>query len=338
MDKIFARRRNTWRTQSLKYLRYVFNDHFVLFLMILLGALVVQYVQFLHNHSLNSWEKAILVLLISGISLLFGRLATFVEAADKVFLLAQEKQVKKILTKSLVRSLIGPAFIILICVLIATPLVQEPVYLIIVWFLLVFAIKGALLGWKLQSFMKNGILQWEKLIKYEEDRKNAQLHFFALFTNVKGLKGHSKRRKYLDFLLPKTKRTYEFLFSRSFLRAGDYLGLTVRLLILSVLALIFIRTSILSIILVAVLNVLLVFQLLALREAVDYQLFTRIYPLKKMAKNIALKRVLLRIVSILTVIELIIGLVFLRERLYLIGLVLVNFLLVRFYVNFRLKK
>ncbi|MDU7038100.1 MAG: ABC transporter permease, partial [Lactococcus lactis] len=47
MNEIFKKRRKLWYQQNIKYLRYVFNDHFVLFLMILLGALVVQYVNFL---------------------------------------------------------------------------------------------------------------------------------------------------------------------------------------------------------------------------------------------------------------------------------------------------
>ena len=50
MTEIFAKRRKDWYKQNLKYLRYVFNDHFVLFLMILLGALVVKYVTFLQTH------------------------------------------------------------------------------------------------------------------------------------------------------------------------------------------------------------------------------------------------------------------------------------------------
>lgn len=63
MNKIFKKRRNLWYQQNIKYLRYVFNDHFVLFLMILLGALVVQYVNFLQVHHLNLWGKIILVVL-----------------------------------------------------------------------------------------------------------------------------------------------------------------------------------------------------------------------------------------------------------------------------------
>ena len=79
MNEILKKRRNLWYKQNIKYLRYVFNDHFVLFLMILLGALVVQYINFLQIHQLNLWGKIILVILISLASQIVGRLATFIE-------------------------------------------------------------------------------------------------------------------------------------------------------------------------------------------------------------------------------------------------------------------
>lgn len=44
---LFAKRRAHWRAQNLKYLRYVFNDHFVLVLMFLIGFLAYQYADFL---------------------------------------------------------------------------------------------------------------------------------------------------------------------------------------------------------------------------------------------------------------------------------------------------
>ena len=37
MREVFAKRRLDFRNQCVKYLRYVLNDHFVLFLMVFLG-------------------------------------------------------------------------------------------------------------------------------------------------------------------------------------------------------------------------------------------------------------------------------------------------------------
>lgn len=337
MNEIFKKRRNLWYQQNIKYLRYVFNDHFVLFLMILLGALVVQYVNFLQVHHLNLWGKIILVVFVSLLSQVLGRLATFIEAPDKVFLLTKELKVRAYLIKCLFRSLILPAIVSGLLVLIAAPLLKfNPIFLIL-WFLVLVGIKAGLLAYQIWRLQNSGLLDWSGLIDLEEARKTGTLRLFSLFTNVKGLKSHSHRRKYLDFLLTKTKRTYEYLFTRSFLRSGDYLGLTIRLLILSILSMIFVKNGIVAIVMVVVFNYLLIFQLLSLQTAFDYQLLTRIYPLKKAAKTAGLRMIIFRVMMFVTIFELVLSLIFVRPFFLTLVILLVNFLLTKFYVRFRLK-
>ena len=337
MIEIFKKRRKLWYQQNIKYLRYVFNDHFVLFLMILLGALVVQYVNFLQVHHLNLWGKIILVVFVSLLSQVLGRLATFIEAPDKVFLLTKELEVRAYLIKCLIRSLILPAIVSGLLVLIAAPLLKfNPIFLIL-WFLVLVGIKAGLLAYQIWRFQNSGLLDWSGLIDLEEARKTGTLRLFSLFTNVKGLKSHSHRRKYLDFLLTKTKRTYEYLFTRSFLRSGDYLGLTIRLLILSILSMSFVKNGIVAIVMVVVFNYLLIFQLLSLQTAFDYQLLTRIYPLKKAAKTAGLRMIIFRVMMFVTIVELVLSLIFVRPFFLTLVILLVNFLLTKFYVRFRLK-
>ena len=337
MNEIFKKRRKLWYQQNIKYLRYVFNDHFVLFLMILLGALVVQYVNFLQVHHLNLWGKIILVVFVSLLSQVLGRLATFIEAPDKVFLLTKELEVRAYLIKCLIRSLILPAIVSGLLVLIAAPLLKfNPIFLILSFLDLV-VIKAGLLSYQIWRFQNSGLLDWSGLIDLEEARKTGTLRLFSLFTNVKGLKSHSHRRKYLDFLLTKTKRTYEYLFTRSFLRSGDYLGLTIRLLILSILSMIFVKNGIVAIVMVVVFNYLLIFQLLSLQTTFDYQLLTRIYPLKKAAKTAGLRMIIFRVMMFVTIVELVLSLIFVRPFFLTLVILLVNFLLTKFYVRFRLK-
>ena len=337
MNEIFKKRRKLWYQQNIKYLRYVFNDHFVLFLMILLGALVVQYVNFLQVHHLNLWGKIILVVFVSLLSQVLGRLATFIEAPDKVFLLTKELEGRAYLIKCLNRSLILPAIVSGLLVLIAAPLLKfNPIFLIL-WFLVLVGIKAGLLAYQIWRFQNSGLLDWSGLIDLEEARKTGTLRLFSLFTNVKGLKSHSHRRKYLDFLLTKTKRTYEYLFTRSFLRSGDYLGLTIRLLILSILSMIFVKNGIVAIVMVVVFNYLLIFQLLSLQTTFDYQLLTRIYPLKKAVKTAGLRMIIFRVMMFVTIVELVLSLIFVRPFFLTLVILLVNFLLTKFYVRFRLK-
>ena len=81
-------------------------------------------------------------------------------------------------------------------------------------------------------------------IARENARKQMILRFFALFTTVKGITNSVKRRAYLDGflgLLPKTHgNTWLHLYMRSFLRNGDLFSMTLRLLALSILAIVFI--------------------------------------------------------------------------------------------------
>lgn len=338
MDKLFRKRQQAWHTQNIKYLRYVFNDHFVLFLTILLGALAVQYAQFLQHNHLPFYGRMIVLVIVSIVAIFVGRIATFMEAPDKVFLLVKEKIVKKHLINSLVKSLILPAIVMIILIFIAAPLVKFDLIDKIIWFVILLIIKIAQFSVIFIKNQKNGQILWENWISQERRRQMSILRFFALFTTVKGISAHSKRRKYLDFLLPKTKRTYEYLFARSFLRSGDYLGLTIRLIVLQILALIFIPNAILATLLVLVLNYLLIFQLISLRESYDYQLLTQLYPVRKNTKKIAIRSILLRIVVLTTIIQLIFGLIFLNTKWYVIAFLIMNFILIKFYVNWRLKK
>ncbi|RZI49156.1 ABC transporter permease [Lactococcus kimchii] len=338
MKEIFKKRRRAWHNQNIKYLRYVFNDHFVLFLMILLGALVVQYVNFLQTYESNLLEKIILVLVVTVLSQLVGRLATFIEAADRVFLLPKELEVRTYLWTCLLRSLILPAIISACLIFIAAPFLNFPLFALILWLILLVVVKATWLAYRILQIQKDGLIDWSALIAVEEGRKTATLRLFALFTNVKGLKSHSHRRKYFDFLLPKTNRTYEFLFMRSFLRSGDYLGLAVRLLVLALVTMFFVTNGILAIIMILTFNYLLIFQLLSLQTAFDYQLFTRIYPLKKTAKTAGLRLVLSRVMLAVTLVEVLFALFLIRPIALVLLIVVVNFLFTKFYVRMRLKK
>ena len=87
---LFAKRRAHWRAQNLKYLRYVFNDLFVLVLMFLIGFLAYQYADFLKKLPEHWWPGYVIAVLISLLILLFGRLATFVVKPVQLLLLLKE--------------------------------------------------------------------------------------------------------------------------------------------------------------------------------------------------------------------------------------------------------
>lgn len=94
MIEVLQKRKTTFRNQCLKYSRYVFNDHFVLFLLIFLGFLAVQYSQFLRS---LPEDKSLLLIVLALAPLLLlpiGSIATYFEKPDMIFLLAKEEELK----------------------------------------------------------------------------------------------------------------------------------------------------------------------------------------------------------------------------------------------------
>ena len=86
----------------------------------------------------------------------------------------------------------------------------------------------------LHQMVKGKPLNWEYLIS-EEGKKMMLLYRIAnMFVDVPALKERVSRRKWLDFILSiiGEKRTYLYLYTRTFLRSGNYFGLYVRLLAL----------------------------------------------------------------------------------------------------------
>ena len=67
----------------------------------------------------------------------------------------------------------------------------------------------------LKSLPKNKIIQWNYLIDVEKLRLMRKYSFFNLFTDVPQIKKKAKRRKYLDWLIPKFKNVYGYLFIRA---------------------------------------------------------------------------------------------------------------------------
>ncbi|MGN4750357.1 ABC transporter permease EcsB [Bacillus cereus] len=86
----------------------------------------------------------------------------------------------------------------------------------------------------IHQMVKGKPLNWEYLIS-EEGKKMMLLYRIAnMFVDVPALKERVARRKWLDFILSMIgeKRTYLYLYTRTFLRSGNYFGLYVRLLAL----------------------------------------------------------------------------------------------------------
>lgn len=122
MNKLFRERRQQHFLMLLKYWRLVFNDHFVIALFFLFGALAYGYAQILPDIPQNNlWMKMLLVIALVIVTQ-FGRLATLVKNADPIFLLPQSSQMTGYFRQAFWYSCILGELIMVAGVVVALPL------------------------------------------------------------------------------------------------------------------------------------------------------------------------------------------------------------------------
>ena len=345
MKDLFLKRKQAFRKECLGYLRYVLNDHFVLFLLVLLGFLAYQYSQLLQHFPENHWPILLFVGITSVLLLLWGGIATYMEAPDKLFLLVGEEEIKLHLKRQTGISLVFWLFVQTLFLLLFAPLFLAmgyglPVFLVYV--LLLGVGKYFLFRQKASKFFTETGLDWDYVIAQESKRKQVLLRFFALFTQVKGVSNSVKRRAYLDFILNVVQKVpgkiWQNLYLRSYLRNGDLFALSLRLLLLSLLAQIFIEQVWIATAVVVLFNYLLLFQLLALYHAFDYQYLTQLFPLEKGEKEKGLKQTVVGVGSAVLLLELLVGVVVFQEKTALLALVGASLFLQLFYLPYQLKR
>ena len=345
MKDLFLKRKQAFRKECVGYLRYVLNDHFVLFLLVLIGFLAYQYSQLLQDFPENHWPILLFLGIVSALLLAWGGIATYMEASDKLFLLVSEEEVKSHLKEQTVRSLVFWLFVQTLFLLLFAPLFLAmgyglPVFLAYV--LLLGAGKYLVFRQKASKFLTETGLDWDYVIAQESKRKQVLLRFFALFTQVKGVSNSVKRRAYLDFILKTVQKVpgkiWQNLYLRSYLRNGDLFALSLRLLLLSLLAQVFIEQVWIATAVVVLFNYLLLFQLLALYHAFDYQYLTQLFPLEKGEKEKGLQEVIRGLAGFVLMVQLIVGLITLQEKLALLALLGAGLVLQVLYLPYQVKR
>ncbi len=122
MNSLFKERRQKHYLMLLKYWRLVFNDHFVIALFFLFGALAYGYAQWLPSiPAHNVWIELLLVIFMTVVAQL-GRLATLVKTADPIFLLPETSRMKTYFRQAYGYSLFLGALISLAGLVAALPL------------------------------------------------------------------------------------------------------------------------------------------------------------------------------------------------------------------------
>lgn len=345
MKDLFLKRKQAFRKECVGYLRYVLNDHFVLFLLVLIGFLAYQYSQLLQDFPYNHWPILLFLGIVSALLLAWGGIATYMEGPDKLFLLVSEEEVKSYLKGQSSRSFVFWTIVQTLFLLLFAPLFLAmgyglPVFLVYV--LLLGVAKYLLFRQKASKFFTETGLDWDYVIAQESKRKQILLRFFGLFTQVKGVSNSVKRRAYLDFILKAVQKVpskiWQNLYLRSYLRNGDLFALSLRLLFLSLLALVFIEQAWIATAVVVLFNYLMLFQLLALYRAFDYQYLTQLFPLEKGEKEKGLQEVIRGLTGFVLLVQLIVGLITLQEKLALLALLGAGLVLQILYLPYQVKR
>lgn len=101
MNEIWDQRLNRYQNKLLKYLRYVFNDHFVIALFFIFGAACYGYFDFIDNkiHPQTIGDRIVIIIVLM-IILQFGQFATLIQKPDIVFLLPNDYRINDYLIKA----------------------------------------------------------------------------------------------------------------------------------------------------------------------------------------------------------------------------------------------
>lgn len=144
-------------------------------------------------------------------------------------------------------------------------------------------------------------LPWERLVANEERRMARFYRFANLFTDVPELRNRVKRRKWADLFVKKnylSDETYAYLLSRTFLRSGDYFGLSVRLTVICSLVIWGVKNPFASSAAAFVFIYLTGIQLLPLWKHHDSVLWSQLYPLDDGLKRKSFLKLLYRILFV----------------------------------------
>ncbi|GAE35682.1 ABC transporter [Halalkalibacter akibai JCM 9157] len=127
------------------------------------------------------------------------------------------------------------------------------------------------------------------------------------FTDVPQLRNKVRARSYLNWLMKiltdSNKSVYHFLFARSFIRANDYGGIYIRLIVISAIILIALPDGWLQLVVLLLFMHMLTSQLSTLWYHYDTNMWVDLYPVWKHEKTEALSQLTLRLLFIMTAIQ-----------------------------------
>ena len=121
MNELIKKRRQANLKRQMRYLSLVFNDFFILALILMFVALMFWYAQNIKNWPNNLWFYKPLLAVIWTIIISIGHLATLFQKADTHFLYMQDKYMQDYLKPMIRRSMLLPTILIVLISVILYP-------------------------------------------------------------------------------------------------------------------------------------------------------------------------------------------------------------------------
>ncbi|MFN7249252.1 MAG: ABC transporter permease [Anaerobacillus sp.] len=176
-----------------------------------------------------------------------------------------------------------------------------------IYFLLaIFAIKVLLLFFYYQHLKKQHSLKWEYLIELEERMVMSFYRIANMFTDVPKLSTKVKRRNpwsaIPNMLAFKQESTFNYLYLKSFIRANDYFGIYVRLLIIGIVLVFYVQFDYGKLFISILLLYMSALQLSTLWNHHQLKIMTDLYPIEDKVRERSFRTVVFSLLVVKTVV------------------------------------
>lgn len=181
--------------------------------------------------------------------------------------------------------------------------IHQLLYLVLPLIILLNGCYFSVVSWAIVSFLcflaarppRERLFDWRYAVRSESARKERVYSLFSIFTDVAEKQVVIRRRRYLDFLLPKSiakENPNLFLYRRSLIRNPEYLNLLVRMTVFAILISWLVGDWRWALGLSALVSVMTAYQLLPMATEFDSNIMYRVYPIVRDKRGQDLVKVL----------------------------------------------
>ena len=170
-NELWKERFSLFMQEIQKYLRYIFNGHFVIVLVIGLGGLAYYYSEWVQTLN-SSFPAALLIAVLIGIPLTNSPIYTFLKEPDMFFLLPVETKLNDYFRRSIRISMVFQSYVLLMFIAVAMPLyaavengqLKDIFYLFAV--LLIVKYFNIRIKWAMLHFQEESVRHIDTVVRY----------------------------------------------------------------------------------------------------------------------------------------------------------------------------